>query len=447
MKIEIERSAFAEIVGGAAKALAVRPAIPTLAGLLLTADAEAGTLRAAAFDFELAVRATAPARVGEPGTVLVSGRLLAEITRVLPDVPVELVVEGGQRSGGANERGDGQGDVGGQPGSGGHGGASGQPSSGGQPSSASSGVLGGHLVLTCGAYRYTLACMPVQEYPALPAFPSVVGTVGGAALATAAARAAMAAERDDTLPFLTGARLEFGPAYLRMVSTDRYRLARVDVPWQPADEAEADDGQPSALVPARALLEAARLLPGAEQVRIGLGDGLLGLAVGGVELTLRQLDGEFIRYAQLFPDEYTGEAVLEVAPLTEAIRAIALVAERHTPVRLELVPGQVTVSAGSGDHALADVTLEVGYEGEPVVIAANPAFLLDGLGALGTPYVRLRYPAKIRPVFLSPLTEPGAGGAGAGDAGAGRAETGGAVTAAEALFHYLFIPSRGAERG
>ncbi|MBR7839438.1 DNA polymerase III subunit beta, partial [Actinospica durhamensis] len=187
MKVEIERGAFAEIVGGAAKALAVRPTTPILAGLLLSADAERGTLRAAAFDFELAVRATAPARVGESGTALVSGRLLAEITRVLPDVPVELVLEGG------------------------------------------------HLTLTCGAYRYTLACMPVPEYPALPAVPAAVGTVGGAALASAAARAAMAAERDDTLPFLTGARLEFGPEHLRLVSTDRYRLARVDVPWQPAE--------------------------------------------------------------------------------------------------------------------------------------------------------------------------------------------------------------------
>ncbi|MBR7836340.1 hypothetical protein KDL01_23890, partial [Actinospica durhamensis] len=204
------------------------------------------------------------------------------------------------------------------------------------------------------------------------------------------------------------------------------------------------DVQLSALVPARALLEAAKLLPGAEQVRIGLGDGLLGLAVGGLELTLRQLDGEFIRYAQLFPDEYTGEVVLEVAALTEAIRAIALVAERHTPVRLELEPGQVTVSAGSGDHALADVTLAVGYEGEPVVIAANPTYLLDGLGALGTPYARLRYPARVRPVFLSPLTEAQAA------EGLRGAETGGNTSpdnGSDALFHYLFIPSRGGERG
>lgn len=390
MKVEIERGVFAEIVGGAARALAVRPAAPVLAGMLLTADARAGTLCATAFDFEFAVRATGPARVGEAGVALVSGRLLAEITRVLPDVPVELVLEDG------------------------------------------------HLVLGCGAYRYTLACMPVPDYPTLPGFPPVIGTVGGAALTTAASRAAMAAERDDTLPFLTGTRLEFGAARLRLVATDRYRLSRVEVPWHPGGRpsgASAPAPQPpealvAALVPARALLEAAKLLPAAEQVSIGLGEGLLGLSAGRLELTLRQLDGEFIRYAQLFPQEYAGEARFEVAPLTEAIRAIALVAERNSAVRLKLAPGRVRVSAGTGDQALADVTLEVEYAGEPVVIAANPAYLLDGLGALGTPYARLRYPAKLRPVFLSPWMQPGAK----------QDATGGA------LFDYLFIPQRSGER-
>ncbi len=395
MKVEIERGAFAEIVGGAAKALAARPVTPVLAGVLLSADAEQGTLRAAAFDFELAVRATAPAAVGESGTALVSGRLLAEITRVLPGLPVRLVLEGG------------------------------------------------HLVLTCGAYRYTLACMPVAEYPALPAFPATVGTVGGAALAIAAARAAMAAERDDTLPFLTGARIEFGPAYLRLVSTDRYRLARVDVPWQPSAaplaqsrtgaqaaqtqesaragtaaeprrpvDAAAGESEPgsAALVPARALLEAAKLLPGAEPVRIGHGEGLLGLASGGLELTLRQLDGEFIRYAQLFPDEYVGEAVLEVAPLIEAIRAIALVAERHTPGPIALPgadpPGLPQPPDGRGR----------GY-GHGQGSDADAGTATEAVAGTDT----------------SVGTDTGtARGTGAG---------------ADSPFHYLFIPSRGAERG
>jgi DNA polymerase-3 subunit beta len=368
VKIEIEHAAFHEAVGRAAKALAVRPATPILAGMLL--EAAEGELRASAFDFELAVRASAAAAVGEPGAVLVSGRLLTEITRVLPRLPIMLTTDGAK------------------------------------------------MMLVCGAYRYTLACMPLADYPTLPATPPVLGRVEAGAFAAAAGQAALAADRDDTLPFLTGARLEFEQARLRLVATDRYRLALRELPWEAAAEAAAE-----AMVPARTLLDAARLFAPGARIELGSDEGRLGLRAPGLEVTLRQLEGGFVRYAQLFPEVYAGGATVEVAPLLEAIKAIALVAERNTPVRLEFARGQVTVGAGTGDQAVASVTLEAEYEDEePVTIAANPSYLLDGLGSLDTPYARLRYPAKARPVVLSGLSEPGG--------------------EADSTYRYLFLPVR-----
>ena len=368
MKVDIEHAAFHEVIGRAAKALAARPTNPVLAGLLLRAQED--TLAVSAFDFELAVRAGAPASVGEPGSVLVSGRLLAEITRVLPKLPVTLTTDGSK------------------------------------------------AVLTCGGYRYTLACMPLAEYPSLPVSPSTIGRVPAAAFVHAAGQAALAAERDDTLPFLTGTRIEYGPEHLRLVATDRYRLAVRDLAWSPA----AAEGSGTAHVPARMLLEAARLFEAGEQVGIGVGEGLVGLSADGLEVTLRQLDGSFVRYERLFPEVYAGGAVIEIAPLVEAIKAIALVAERNTPVRLDFASGRVTIGAGSGDQAVASVTIDAEYDEEPVSIAARPAYLLDGLGSLEGLYVQLRYPAQRLPVVLSGLAEPGG--------------------AADGSFRYLFIPVR-----
>jgi DNA polymerase-3 subunit beta len=370
VKIEIEHAAFHEAVGRAAKALALRPATPILAGMLL--EAAEGELHASAFDFELAVRASAAAAVGEPGAVLVSGRLLTEITRVLPKLPVTLTTDGTK------------------------------------------------MVLVCGAYRYTLACMPLADYPTLPETPPVLGRVDAGAFASAAGQAALAADRDDTLPFLTGARLEFEQARLRVVATDRYRLALRELPWEAAAESAASA---EAMVPARTLLDAARLFAPGRRIELGSDEGRLGLRAPGLEVTLRRLEGGFVRYAQLFPEVYAGGATVEVAPLMEAVKAIALVAERNTPVRLEFARGQVTVGAGAGDQAVASVTLEAEYEDEePVTIAANPSYLLDGLGSLDTPYARLRYPAKARPVVLSGLSEPGG--------------------EADPTYRYLFIPVR-----
>ena len=373
MKVEIEHAPFHELIGRAAKALAPRPVAPVLAGLLL--HAEEGVLRASAFDFELAVRASAAASVGEPGSVLVSGRLLADIVRVLPKLPVTLTTDGAR------------------------------------------------MLLTCGTYRYTLAIMPLDEYPSLPETPAEIGRVEAQALVSAAGQTALAAERDETLPFLTGVRLEFGSESFRLVSTDRYRLAVRDLPWHPSDTQLPDSAEASALVPARMLLDAARLFEPGQQIGIGLGEGLLGLASPGLEVTLRQLDGSFIRYAQLFPKRPAGQAVVEVAPLLEAIKAVALVAERNTPVRLEFLANQVTVLAGTGDQALASAVIDALYESdEPVTIAVNPTYLIDGLGSLGTPYARLTYPEKVRPVVMTGVNAP--------------------EDPIDEQFRYLFIPVR-----
>lgn len=385
MKVDIEHAPFRELISRAAKALAVRPTAPALAGLLLRA--EDGVLHASAFDFELAVRASGAAAVGEPGSVLVSGRLLADIARALPKLPVTLTTD--------HEN---------------------------------------VVRLVCGAYHYTLACMPVDEYPALPATAPTIGRIEAGALVSAAGQAAVAADRDETLPFLTGVRLEFGPEDIRFVATDRYRLAVRDLPWQRVAAEPAPDsvsglpdgsGEDSALVPARMLLEAARLFEPGGEVGIGLGEGLFGLRSPGLEVTLRQLDGSFIRYAQLFPDRPAGRAVVEVAPLLEAIKATALVAERNTPVRLEFAPGRVTVVAGSGDRALASATIDAVFEdADPVVMAVNAAYLIDGLGCLDAPFVRLTYPEKVRPVVMTGLAGPDA--------------------EPDERFRYLFIPVRSA---
>lgn len=191
----------------------------------------------------------------------------------------------------------------------------------------------------------------------------------------------------------------------------------------------------TALVPARMLLDAARLFDSGQRLGIGLGEGLLGLQTSDLQVTLRQLDGAFIRYAQLFPDKIAGAAVVEVAPLLEAIKAISLVAERNAPIRLEFTRGQVTVSAGTGDgtgvgsggQAQASATLDAAFEptsddADPVVLPANPTYLIDGLSSLGTAYARLTYPEKLRPVVMT------------GIAGAG--------AEADERFRYLFIPVR-----
>ena len=203
-------------------------------------------------------------------------------------------------------------------------------------------------------------------------------------------------DRDDTLPMLTGIRVEIDGPSLTMAATDRFRLAVREFTWEPGEDGPtAADGEATAiLAPARTLSEAAKTLTAAGskiELALGRGDGLLGLSGGGRRSTTRLLDAEFPRYRQLLPKEHTSAAVVEIAPLVEAIKRVSLVAERGTQVRLEFEEGSLRLTAGGDDEGSAEEQLPCSFAGEPLTIAFNPGYLLDGLGALGSDHACLLY--------------------------------------------------------
>jgi DNA polymerase-3 subunit beta len=352
MRFQVERSELTEAVAWTARSLPARPPVAVLAGLLLDTTGDGLTL--SGFDFEVAATATVPATVSEGGRALVSGRLLAEIVRSLPAAPVELVSEGSR------------------------------------------------VVLSCGSSRFTLPTMQAEDYPQLPDLPATAGHIESSAFAQAVAQVVVAAGRDDTLPVLTGVRVEFDGDRLTLAATDRYRLAMRELTWRP----EATDLPAAALVPARNISEAARALSGADDVTIALaagtaGDSLMGFAGGSRTTTTRLLDGEYPRYRSLMPDSHEGEATISTAQLTDAVKRVSLVAQRTSPVRLSFSAGELLLEAGTGEDAQASEVLEVTYEGEPLTIAFNPQFLLDGLGVLDDAQARLTFTDPKRPAVMS----------------------------------------------
>ncbi|MFD6934970.1 DNA polymerase III subunit beta [Streptomyces goshikiensis] len=352
MKIRVERDVLAEAVAWAARSLPARPPVPVLAGLLL--KAEEGTLSLSGFDYEVSARVSVEADVEEDGTVLVSGRLLADICRALPNRPVEISTDGVR------------------------------------------------AIVVCGSSRFTLHTLPVEEYPALPQMPTATGTVPGEVFASAAAQVAIAAGRDDTLPVLTGVRIEIEGDRVTLASTDRYRFAVREFLWKP----ENPDASAVALVPAKTLLDTAKSLTSGDTVTLalsgsGAGEGLIGFEGAGRRTTTRLLEGDLPKYRTLFPTEFNSIAVIETAPFVEAVKRVALVAERNTPVRLSFEQGVLILEAGSSDDAQAVERVDANLEGDDISIAFNPTFLLDGLSAIDSPAAQLSFTTSTKPALLS----------------------------------------------
>jgi DNA polymerase-3 subunit beta len=269
--------------------------------------------------------------------------------------------------------------------------------------------------------------LPLAEYPRLPELPQLAGTVDGGALAAAIAQVTPAASRDDTLPILTAVSVELDGKTMTLAATDRYRLAVRDLDWNPAP-GPGDQGKIALLVPARTLSDAARMMSHGTDVRVVLrhgGDGsaapqdeggpgaaeaMIGFEAGERRLTARLLAGEFVRRSR-FPEEFGCTADLPAEAFTEAVRRVALVAERGTPVQLTFGPGRVTITGATQGQAKAKESLPADFSGDEPSIAFSPQYLLDGViaatvappgEAAEAARVRLRFTSATKPAVITP---------------------------------------------
>jgi DNA polymerase III subunit beta len=360
MKFRVERDALADAVAWTAKSLPNRPSVPVLAGAMLRLVDD--TLQVSGFDYEVSSQATVDVHGAADGAALVSGRLLAEITKALPAKPVDIA------------------------------------------------AVGAHLELVCGSARFTLPTMPVEDYPTLPEMPASAGTVDAAAFAAAVQQVAVAAGRDETLPMMTGVRIELNGSALAMLATDRYRLALREIEWRPDDPAVSLN----ALVPARTLADTAKTLgPLGGDVTLalahsGVGEGMIGFAGADRRTTSRLLDGaNYPPVRSLFPSSHNAQARVAVAALVEVVKRVALVAERATPVLLSFSADGLVVEAGGTEEARASEAMDAIFTGEPLTIGFNPQFLIDGLQNMGASNALLSFVDAFKPAVICPATEDG----------------------------------------
>jgi len=366
MRFQLDKDVLADAVAWTARSLPLRPSFPILAGLLI--QAEDGAVALSSFDYETSARITIKAEVSQPGVALVSGRLLADITRSLPAKPVTVSTSNTE------------------------------------------------VEVVCGSARFALQTLPVDDYPTLPAVPQTSGWVDAQSLADAVGQVVAAAGRDELLPVFTGVRVEFDGANLSLLATDRYRMALKELVWQPDTAATAAT---AALVPGKVLADAAKSMQGGDKITIalaeaGIGDGLIGFTTETSndtrQITTRLLDGDFpkLRHLMSIPDDLTVRA--NTQDLMSAVRRVALVAERNTSLKMVLGDDSVTLEAARGDQAQASeaVPALIGHGNTDVAIDAvgfNPHYLTDALSAMTTPYVCISFTGSGKPCLVRALAD------------------------------------------
>ena len=357
MKFTVDQQALTDGVNWVSRSLSTRPIKTELLGIKIDATGDQVILSGS--DLETSSKAIFNADIFEKGAVLVPGKLLAEISRSLPNKPITITLDGSR------------------------------------------------VLVTSGSAKFTLPTLSLDEYPNLPELPTTTGVIASDTFATAVAQVAVAAGRDDSLPTLTGVHIEIEEDKVTLAATDRYRLAVREFSWDPSTPGLST----SALLRARTLADAAKSLTGSKTVSLSFApaasnDRLAGFAGEGKLMTSRMLDGTFPPYRHLLPSESTTTAVVEVAPFLDSVRRVALVADKTIPLRLEFADGGVSLEAGTGEEAQATETIDVLLNGEPISIAFNPTFLADGLQAVGTPFVQISFTGSNKPAILTGRNEP-----------------------------------------
>jgi DNA polymerase III subunit beta len=347
LKISCARDELTRQLGVVSRAASTRTTVQVLAGILLRA--EGGRLDLSATDMEISLRTSLDADVGTEGAVVVPGKLLVDLARLLPGEDVSIEHRQGE----------------------------------------------GVVEVVSAAAVYRIHTYNAEDFPRLPdpAATTMVPIDAEALLATAA-KVGRAASRDESRPVLTGILVRFEGEKLVMAATDSYRLAVKETSM------EAAGPELDAIVPARALLELGRVAQDASELQLGLQENQVLFASDGILLTTRRIEGQFPNYRQLLPESFESEVTLPREELLDVVRRVAVMAQRNAPLRLRFAEGELTVSAQTQDVGEAHEAMPAPFTGEPLDIGFNPEFLRDGIESVDGDELRLKLISPLRPAVL-----------------------------------------------
>jgi DNA polymerase-3 subunit beta len=347
LKITVPKDELVQALGVVSRAVSNRTSVQILSGILL--EASGAELRVAATDMELSLRATIAAQIDGDGSIVLPGKTLVDIARLLPSD--EVTIEHRQ----------------------------------------SESVV--HV--TAGSASYTLHTYNPEDFPRLPDVTSVqTFPVDRESLLETIQRVARAASRDESRPVLTGILVQFAGGTLTMAATDSYRLA--------VKETELGGKAPDleAIVPGRALTELARVATAGDSIDVGVHENQVVFGTEGIWLTTRRIDGQFPNYRQLLPEQFEHELTLPRTELLEVVRRASVMIQRATPLQLRFAEGEITVIARTHEVGESQESMPAPYSGETLEIGFNADFLREGLESVDGDDIRFKLISPLRPAVL-----------------------------------------------
>lgn len=355
MKVSIARGELLDALSTVSKGLSSRTTLPILSGIHIATKGDMVVFQAT--DLEISIKTSCKARIDEPGQAVLSGRLLTDIVRSLPEAAVTLEVS-----------------------------------------------VGGSALVTCGQSKFTMKTLPADDYPKFPEVdPSTTVSLPTETFSRVVHQVSKAVSKDETRPILTGILVVVDSGILRMVATDSYRLCVREV------AVEGMSGDIELVIPGKALEDVAKIAGAAESISLGVSENQVVFTFGDTTFISRRIEGSFPNYRQLLPKEHATRVIIDRAELLEAVKRVSLMAQHSTPLRISVSTAEhtLTLSAAAQDVGEATEDLQVTPEGEDIEIAFNHAYLVDGVQVAEGDTIALEITSPLKPGVLKPADGEG----------------------------------------
>ena len=317
--------------------------IPILSNFLF--EAADGTLTITATDLDLSLRTSCNAKVKKEGSCTIPARKLYDYVKLLPEGEISIK------------------------------------------------LMENHWVqIRSGRSNTKMVGMARANFPAVPVFPDAMALkLPAQTLRNLIARTIFAISNEESRYTLNGALLVIKAESLTMVATDGHRLAHIE---NKAARFAGVSGEMKTLVPKKAMAELNSLLQNydGDTIDFAKDDTTLFFRVGPRVMTSRQLTGQFPNYEAVLPKDNNKSILVRCEDLTGAIQRVAQFAdERSGAVRMKLEKNELKISSSSTESGESEDSIEVRFEGDPIVIGFNSHYLIDFLKVLGAGEVRLEF--------------------------------------------------------
>jgi len=350
MHIRIQKNDLVSALSTVGKALPARTVLASLDGIFM--EVWQDCLHLVATDLQKGIETSIPVEVIEEGAMVAPGKLFTDVCRKLPEGDIEIMADDKQ------------------------------------------------MEIHCGSSVTRLSIMDAQEYPQLPLIENVFPiTISQNTLRDMIRQTAYAASSDESRPILTGVCLECEGTRLRMIALDGFRMAMRTAALN------EDYKKIAAVVPANYLQEIIRILDSVdEDAQLYLTKTHFAVVVGQTRFIGRLLEGEYIRYQQILPNQWQTRMIVDTAEFASAVDRASILAResRNNLIRLQISQDRMVLKAES-EVGVVTESVPVVCEGPEVEIAFNSAYIGDLLKNLDVAEVALCFQSNISPCVARPV--------------------------------------------